>query len=98
MQQPTLDDVERETQQAQAVMRAAEFHVRDVALVILTVLAVLYTLYFAAGIVLPFVLALVLGLLLSPAARFLCNRLHLPRMLAARSLGPTKIASIPGTA
>ena len=83
MQQPTMDEIERETQQAQAVMRAAEFHVRDVALVILTVLAMLYTLYFAAGIILPFVLALVLGLLLSPAARFLCNRLHLPRMLAA---------------
>ena len=83
MQQPTMDEIERETQQAQAVMRAAEFHVRDVALVILTVLAVLYTLYFAAGIILPFVLALVLGLLLSPAARFLCHRLRLPRMLAA---------------
>ncbi len=79
----TPDEVERETQQAQAVMRAAHFHVRDVALVILTALAVLYTLYFAAGIVLPFVLALVLGLLLSPAARFLCDRLRLPRMLAA---------------
>jgi predicted PurR-regulated permease PerM len=79
----TLDDVERETQQAQAVMRAAEFHVRDVALVILTLLAVFYTLYFAADIILPFVLALVLSLLLSPAARFLCDRLRLPRMLAA---------------
>ena len=81
--QHTMDDVERETQQAQAVMRSAEFHVRDVALVILTVLAVLYTLYFAADIILPFVLALVLSLLLSPATRFLCDRLHLPRMLAA---------------
>ena len=79
----TPDEVERETQQAQAVMRAAEFHVRDVTLVILTVLAVLYTLYFAAAIILPLVLAIVLGLLLSPAARFLCDRLHLPRMLAA---------------
>ena len=81
--QPTQDAVERETQQAQAVMRAAEFHVRDVALVILTVLAMLYTLYFAADFILPLVLALVLSLLLSPAARFLCDRLHLPRMLAA---------------
>ncbi len=79
----TPDEIERETQQAQAVMRAAEFHVRDVALVILTGLAILYTLYFAAGIILPLVLALVLGLLLSPAARFLCDRLRLPRMLAA---------------
>ena len=77
------DAVQRETEQAQAVMRNAEFHVRDVALVILTILAVLYTLYFAADIILPFVLALVLSLLLSPATRFLCDRLRLPRMLAA---------------
>ncbi len=78
-----MDPMQRETEQAQAVMRAAEFHVRDVALVILTILAVLYTLYFAAGIILPFVLALVLSLLLSPVARFLCDRLRFPRMLAA---------------
>ncbi len=77
------DDIQRETEQAQAVMRNAEFHVRDVALVILTILAVLYTLYFAADIILPFVLALVLSLLLSPATRFLCDRLRFPRMLAA---------------
>ena len=77
------DPVQRETEQAQAVMRSAEFHVRDVALVILTILAVLYTLYFAADIILPFVLALVLSLLLSPATRFLCDKLHFPRMLAA---------------
>jgi predicted PurR-regulated permease PerM len=81
--QPPQDDVERETQQAQAVMRAAKFRVQDVALIILTTLAVLYTLYFASDIILPFVLALVLSLLLSPAARFLTDRLHLPRMLAA---------------
>ncbi len=78
-----LDEVERETRQAQAVLRAARFHVPHVALVILTTLAVLYTLYFAASIILPFVLALVLSLLLSPAARFLCDRLRFPRMLAA---------------
>ncbi len=77
------DDIQRETEQAQAIMRNAEFHVRDVALVILTILAVLYTLYFAAEIILPFVLALVLSLLLSPATRFLCDRVRLPRMLAA---------------
>ena len=77
------DAIQREAEQAQAVMRSAEFHVRDVALVILTVLAVLYTLYFAADIILPFVLALVLSLLLSPATRFLCEKLRFPRMLAA---------------
>ncbi len=49
----------------------------------LAVLAVVYTLYFAAAILLPFVLALVLYLLLSPAMRFLTRRLRLPRFLAA---------------
>ena len=78
-----LSLVQRETRQAQAVMRDAHFRPTDVALVILTSLAVLYTLYFAASIILPFVLALVLSLLLGPAARFLCDRLRLPRMLAA---------------
>jgi predicted PurR-regulated permease PerM len=78
-----LTAIRRETKQAQEVMRDAKFHVRDVALVILAVLAVLYTLYFAAGIILPFVLALVLSLLLGPAARLMTERLLLPRMLAA---------------
>ena len=80
------ETVQLETKQAQEVMREANFRVRDVALVILTGLAVLYTLYFAADIILPLVLALVLSLLLSPAARFLCNRLRLPRMLASALL------------
>ena len=78
-----LTEMQRETRQAQAVMRDATFRVQDVALVILTSLAILYTLYFAAGIILPFVLALVLSLLLNPAARLLHEKLHLPRMLGA---------------
>jgi predicted PurR-regulated permease PerM len=49
----------------------------------LAVLAVVYTLYFAAAIVLPFVLAIVLYLLLSPVMRFLTKRVRLPRFLAA---------------
>lgn len=49
----------------------------------LAVLAVLYTLYFAAAIILPFVLAIVLFLLLSPLMRILSNRLRLPRTLSA---------------
>jgi predicted PurR-regulated permease PerM len=81
-----LSLIQRETRQAQAVMRDAKFRPTDVALVILTSLAVLYTLYFAASIILPFVLALVLSLLLGPSARFLCERLRLPRMLAAMLL------------
>ena len=49
----------------------------------LAILAVLYTMYFAAAILLPFVLAIVLYLLLSPVMRFLTRRAHLPRVLAA---------------
>ena len=49
----------------------------------LAILAVLYTLYFASAILLPFVLAIVLYLLLSPVMRVLTRRLHLPRVLAA---------------
>jgi predicted PurR-regulated permease PerM len=90
----TLD--ERETLQARAVIARAEFRTRDVALVILTFLAVLYTLYFAASIILPFVMAVVLGLLLSPAARFLHNRLRLPRMLGALLLIATLFSVMGG--
>ncbi len=49
----------------------------------LAVLAVLYTLYFAAAILLPFVFAIVLYLLLSPLMRLLHRRLRLPKVLAA---------------
>ncbi len=49
----------------------------------LAILAVLYTLYFASAILLPFVLAIVLYLLLSPVMRFLTRRVHLPRFVAA---------------
>ena len=91
-----LDAVQRETQQAQAVMREAQFRVVDVSLVILTGLAVLYTLYFAADIILPFVFALVFALLLSPTARFLCDRLRLPRMLAAILLIAALFSAIGG--
>jgi predicted PurR-regulated permease PerM len=91
-----LDAIRIETKQAQAVMRDTKFYVRDVTLVILTGLAVLYTLYFAAGIILPFVLALVLSLLLSPVARFLCDRLRLPRMVAALLLIVALFSAIGG--
>ncbi len=53
------------------------------ALTTLATLAVFYTLYFAASIILPFVLAIVLFLLLSPMMRVLSIRLRLPRPLAA---------------
>ncbi len=90
MDNPTTPDpdrdtekMEEETRAAQQVIAQARFRVRDVTLVILTGLAIFYTLHFAADIVLPMVFALVLALLLSPATRFLTLRLHLPRMLVA---------------
>jgi predicted PurR-regulated permease PerM len=77
------DPVDRETIQARQVMARANFSVRDVSLAVLTILAVLYTLYFASSLIVPLVLALVLGLLLGPPVEFLNRRLHVPRMLAA---------------
>ena len=59
------------------------FETRSVCLVLLTMLAVFYTLYVAASLILPVVLALVLMLLLAPAMRLLTRRLHLPRIVAA---------------
>src|ERR1700712_1014426 len=52
-------------------------------LLLLSVLATFYTLYFASSIVLPFVLAGVLNLLLSAPMRFLHLRLRFPKPLAA---------------
>jgi predicted PurR-regulated permease PerM len=57
--------------------------VKSTALTTLAVLAVFYTLYFAASIVLPFVMAIVLNLLLAPVMRVLNHRLRVPKPLAA---------------
>ncbi len=81
--QDKMDPVDAETLQARQVMAEANFSARDVSLVILATLGILYTLYFASSIILPFVLAMVLGLLLGPPVTFLNKRLHVPRMLAA---------------
>ncbi len=71
------------TRAARDEMAATPFDASRVALVTLAVLAVLYTLYFAAEIVLPILLALVLNLLLMPGKRLLTERLRLPNALAA---------------
>jgi predicted PurR-regulated permease PerM len=55
---------------------------RSIDLTVLTVLAVLYTLYFARDFFLPIVFALLLNFLLSPAVRWLA-RFHLPPPFAA---------------
>ncbi len=51
---------------------------RSLSLVVLTVLAVFYTLYAASAFIVPIVLAIVLNLLLQPPKRLLTNRLHIP--------------------
>lgn len=56
---------------------------RHVSLVILTLLAVLYTLHFAAAFFLPIVVAILLNLLLSPLVRLLRNHLRMPDPLGA---------------
>jgi len=68
---------------ARQEMARAHPDARTIALVTLAVLAVFYTLYFAADILLPFIFAIVLTLLLAPLKRLLTERLHLPAMLAA---------------
>ena len=58
----TSEDEERaKVRKAQEVLERTSASVGQVCLIILTLLAILYTLYFAAGIILPFVLALVLA-------------------------------------
>ncbi|HEU5303216.1 MAG TPA: AI-2E family transporter [Gemmatimonadales bacterium] len=57
--------------------------VRHVSLVILTLLAVLYTLHLAQAFFLPIVLAILLNLLLSPAVRLLRNHARMPEPLGA---------------
>ncbi len=79
-------------------MARAHPDARTVALVILAVLAVFYTLYAAAEILLPLLLAVVLTLLLAPARRLLTERLRLPAMLAALLLIVLLFAVILGVA
>lgn len=80
---PEADD----TTQAHLTRARAEMtkpsHPGTKALGTLAVLAVMYTLYFASAILLPFVFAIVLYLLLSPITRFLHRRLRVPRPVTA---------------
>jgi predicted PurR-regulated permease PerM len=82
--QASSEDEERgKVRKAQEVLDRTSPSVGQVCLIILTLFAVLYTLYFAAGIILPFVLALVLTMVLGPAMRLMNRRLRIPRMIAA---------------
>ncbi|MGB0058501.1 MAG: AI-2E family transporter, partial [Methyloceanibacter sp.] len=80
----TSEDEERaKVRTAREVLERTSASVVQVCLVILTLLGLFYTLYFAAGIILPFVLALVLAMVLGPAMRVMNRRLHIPRMIVA---------------
>ena len=80
----TSEDEERaKVRKAQEVVERTSASVVQVCLIILTLLAIVYTLYFGAGIILPFVLALVLAMVLGPAMRVMNRRLHIPRMIVA---------------
>lgn len=82
--QASAEDEERaKVHKAQEVVERISASVAQVCLIILALLAIVYTLYFGAGIILPFVLALVLATVLGPAMRLMNRRLHIPRMIAA---------------
>jgi predicted PurR-regulated permease PerM len=55
---------------------------RSVALIVIAVLVVFYTLYFAASLLVPIAAAVLLSMLLAPAMQLL-ERLHVPRVLAS---------------
>jgi len=92
------DDDQRE--RVQAAYKRARLSVVEICLLILTVLAVFYTLSVASGIVLPFVLAVVINLLLSAPMRVLNQRLRVPKPLAALvlMLGLAGLIGVIGTA
>jgi predicted PurR-regulated permease PerM len=79
----TDDDEPVAVRKAQEIIERSSPTVNQVCLITLTLMAVIYTLYFAAAVILPFVLALVLTALLSPALQFMNRRLRIPRVIAA---------------
>src|SRR5438045_874914 len=73
----------RSAQEAVARGKAAPYGIGSTGILIVAVLAIVYTLYFGKEILLPIALALVLKLLLQPMMRLLNERLRLPGALAA---------------
>jgi len=94
----TPDDDQRE--RVQEAYRRTRLTLPETCLLILTILAVFYTLSVASGIVLPFVLAIVINLLLSAPMRVLHQRLKVPKPLAALVLmvGFAGLIGVIGTA
>lgn len=77
---------EREARYAVAKGVAVPRGVRSAGILVLSLLAVVYTLYVGQELILPIILALVLKLLLAPAMRILHKQLRLPKALAAALL------------
>ena len=82
-EQQTEPEQIRSAQGAVARGKATPHDIGSVGILILAVLAIVYTLYFGKEILLPIALALVLKLLLQPAMRLLHERLRLPGAIAA---------------
>jgi predicted PurR-regulated permease PerM len=84
---PPVPEGEAErTEIARREMARRPRDVGTIALLILCVLAIFYTLYFTEELVLPIVFATVLKMLLQPAMQILTERLRLPAMLASLCL------------
>ena len=77
------DDERAAVRKAREVIERSSPTINQVCLIALTLIAITYTLYFAAAIILPFVLALFLTALLSPALQLINRRLRVPRAIAA---------------
>ena len=73
----------RGAQEAVARGKAAPHDLGSAGILILAVLAIVFTLYFGKEILLPIALAVVLKLLLQPVMRLLHEGLRLPGALAA---------------
>jgi predicted PurR-regulated permease PerM len=94
VQAGTEDNERAKVRKAQEIVERTSASVTQVCLIILTLLAVFYTLFFAAGIILPFVLALVLSMLLSTTMRVMNRRLHIPRVIVALLLIITLFSAV----
>lgn len=90
-QPPTL-----EGSPLKALVRPGRLGLRDACILMLTVLAVLYSLYFAAAIILPFVFAIIVNLLMVTPMRLLHQRLRLPKPIAALFLIVVMFAMVAG--
>src|SRR5690242_20422827 len=76
--------------------KAEPHRLRSGGILVLAVLAVIYTLYLGKEFLLPLALALVLKLLLQPAMRFLRERVRFPGALAALLLIVAVFGAIAG--